>query len=234
MPYKRVPRRSKRSRRRPTRRRRGTAPKKTHVGRTYLAMSRPPLGKFYKCMLPYCEQNVILNPTFGGAVTSYVFSANGLYDPNISGGGHQPYGFDQIMNMYNHYVVIASKITVTFCNDDSTNRQYVGIRLKDTGTPEIYPTQIMEAGMTKYALLGPKGDPTSMLTLSVGCSPKKFFHKELSADSFKGNVGANPADQVFFHLWASAIDTTDTGVINCQIRIQYIALFTEPKTFEQS
>jgi len=41
--------------------------------------------------------------TTSGAVSTYVFAANGLYDPNITGTGHQPMGFDQLLQFYNHY-----------------------------------------------------------------------------------------------------------------------------------
>ena len=35
-------------------------------------------------------------------------------DPNHTGVGHQPLYFDQLMTIYNHYIVIGAKITVKF------------------------------------------------------------------------------------------------------------------------
>ena len=48
--------------------------------------------------LKYCQE-VSLNPTVG-AVASADFAANGLYDPYLSGVGHQPMGFDQLMTFF--------------------------------------------------------------------------------------------------------------------------------------
>ena len=49
-----------------------------------------------------------------GALFGYVYNLNGLYDPNHTGTGHQPLYFDQLMTIYNHYIVIGAKITVKF------------------------------------------------------------------------------------------------------------------------
>jgi hypothetical protein len=49
-----------------------------------------------------------------GALASYVFSGNGLYDPNITGTGHQPYGYDLYNVLYRRYVVHSSNIKATF------------------------------------------------------------------------------------------------------------------------
>ena len=50
-----------------------------------------------------------------------VFSGNGLYDPDVSGVGHQPLGFDQWMTLYNRYRVYASRIVVNVVNLQPTD-----------------------------------------------------------------------------------------------------------------
>lgn len=51
--------------------------------------------------------------TLTAGIGSYRFLANSLYDPNSSGAGHQPMYFDQFGAMYDHYVVLKSKIKGT-------------------------------------------------------------------------------------------------------------------------
>ena len=45
------------------------------------------------------------------------FVANGAFDPNLTGVGHQPRGFDQFMAGYETFTVTGSKISVNFVYD---------------------------------------------------------------------------------------------------------------------
>lgn len=56
--------------------------------------------------------------TMGGSAGVQIqkFRGNDLYDPDISGTGAQPYGFDQWMNLYERFRVLGSSIDVWFCS----------------------------------------------------------------------------------------------------------------------
>jgi hypothetical protein len=72
-----------------------------------------PLPSTQKVMLKYSD---FLSFTPNGAPTNYIYSCNNLYDPNVTGVGHQPRGFDQLMALYDHFVVISAVAEVTFYN----------------------------------------------------------------------------------------------------------------------
>ena len=59
-----------------------------------------------------------INPTVGGVPAQYNFRSNSCYDPNFSGIGHQPRGFDQIMSMYQYLAVREAQIEVWFTTSD--------------------------------------------------------------------------------------------------------------------
>ncbi len=46
--------------------------------------------------------------------SEYVFRLNSLYDPDLTGTGHQPYGFDQFAALYSRYKVDRVHIDVLF------------------------------------------------------------------------------------------------------------------------
>jgi len=46
--------------------------------------------------------------------TQQAFSLNSLYDPDYTGGGHQPYGFDQLTQIYQRYKVNGVHIKLRF------------------------------------------------------------------------------------------------------------------------
>lgn len=193
---------------------------------------RIPIGRSIKRTLRYHEQGIDLNPGVSGAVSTYVFSANGLYDPNITGVGHQPLGFDQLMAFYNHFTVIAARITVKFVNADDTYPQLAGIHVSGTSSTEADPAVIIENGMTNFQLLTPGSDGgknSTELTQQVSVSSFMGRKNIMSEDDLRGSAAANPAEQVYFHVWAAPYNQTDTGVVAAVATIDYITVFTEPK-----
>ena len=61
-----------------------------------------------------------LNPAASTNVVQHVFSANGLYDPDITGVGHQPRGFDQLMSLYAQYTVTKCQMRAFFDHIESS------------------------------------------------------------------------------------------------------------------
>lgn len=207
--------------------------KQLQTANNYYGLSkRPVLGTRYKCKLLYAERGFTLNPGAGGLPVWQVFSANGLYDPNITGIGHQPLGFDQIMEFYNHYTVIGSKCTITCLNNDTTYMQYVGIRKASSPTTITSVTDTVENGNVNFAVVAPAGTGSNAsTTLSMNMSPGAYLSKSsvLSEDDLRGNASNNPAEQCYFHVFAAPTAAVDSGSVSMIVTIEYIAVFTEPK-----
>lgn len=181
-----------------------------------------------KAVLTYAEPGIGLNPGAGLAAT-YVFAANGLYDPNITGVGHQPTGFDQLMALYNEYVVVGSTIKVSFTNYDNANPQVVGIALLDFPTTSNDIRNYIENGYCTWTTLSQRGGGKDTITLNHKADIRKFSNQDIIAeDNFKGVVSANPTDTHYFHVFAVAADnTTDSGIVICTIEINYDCIFRD-------
>jgi len=191
-----------------------------------------PLSKMGK--LPYYDQN---NFSTGVVLAgSYVFTANGLYDPNITGVGHQPMGFDQLMLFYEHYTVTNSKITVNFYNNDATYPVMVGISVNPDATPETVFSKINENGLLKKHWLTPSGgtNPKCSITLAANISKINGKRDVKSEDDFRGDVASNPAEQTYFHLFAYNQTTVNVVNVVFEVMIEYTAIFTEPRKMIQS
>lgn len=164
-----------------------------------------------------------------GAAASHVFSANGLYDPNITGTGHQPRGLDQLFAMYDHAVCLGSKITVFFDNRASA-RMVGGIYVKDNATTTTDPINLMEMGKVKSTVLNGVGAPQQKLSVSV--NPNKFLgrSKPLADSELKTGIGNNPSEQCYFHCFAYSPNASDDpGAVYCTVVIDYIVALIEPK-----
>lgn len=206
----------------------------------YQPILRVPFGKSKRVAHRYCELERTLNPGAGGLNTTYVYSANGLYDPNISGAGHQPLGFDQMASMYDQYTVIGAKIHVVFQSKDTNNFQVCGISVNDDGALNTDLQNLIENGTMKYVMVPPKGaggdgyGRTYSLTYNV--NPNKFlgYPKPMSEDGLRGNNASNPDKGCFFHIHCGSTDGTDTSGIDFMVVIDYQVVWTEPKDLAQS
>jgi len=172
-----------------------------------------------------------------GGIIGHVYSANGLYDPDITGTGHQPMGFDQIMPMYQHYTVIGARIKVVSYNYDGTYPQIAGIKVSGSATVEADYAKSFENGLCVWKTLNKNGTGGEIKTLTSHVSIGKFMgrHNILSEDDFRGTDSANPDEQVYFHVFTAphAYGANAENVIH-KITIDYIAVFTEPKDLATS
>jgi hypothetical protein len=66
---------------------------------------------------------VAATTTAGPGTFTYQFSLNSLFDPNTTGTGHQPRGFDQIKTLYNRYRVYGVSYRVTGVLDSIPTNQ---------------------------------------------------------------------------------------------------------------
>jgi len=169
-----------------------------------------------------------------GVVSAYVYSANGLYDPDISGLGHQPMGFDQMMLSYEHYTVLSSNITFTFKNTTASNPT-VAVTAAPSSTNLTNATQIVEFGGLQSTTLEIKGVSGAVQNLSLAVDVRKIEGGRAIIDNpnLQGDAASNPAEQVYFivYMWDNA---GFSGSLNFDVVIEFLATFKEPRQLTQS
>lgn len=173
-----------------------------------------------------------------GSNAGRVFSANGAYDPDISGLGHQPMGFDQMMAVYEQFVVLRSHIKVTFISASDATR--VAIYLSPD-TTLLGPAPLMENGLLKTEIVCGTTDSGThrMKTIELTCDIPKYFGKtrdEIIADpQMYGTVAANPGEQVYFNIAAwDPFSSSTEGSIFYDVTISYDIYYWEPKKLGSS
>jgi len=168
--------------------------------------------------------------TTSGVMTSYVLGANGLYDPNITGIGHQPVGFDQMMVFYDHYVVANCKCTVSFLNASTTNAPQVALSLNSTASPVSDPTILAESGFVVRDWLNLLGTNDSIKTMSLTCNISKFNGVPKTRDNPElwGTIASNPSEMSYFNL--SIYDVSGgTSTVRFQFMLEFDVWFIEPR-----
>lgn len=179
-----------------------------------------PMGRTRKTKLIYGDRYLIDD---GG---TQVFSANGLYDPDITGIGHQPRGYDQVISCYDHYVVTRAKIEVW--GGTIGIPSVLSIRMKDSITPESFDIKdVIEDSNGVYKITGLQQLGYVAMEVDVA----KFLGRRdpMSDPHLKGSDVSNPQEQCFFHVSVSTTDPVEGSVANVIVRVTYEATFIEPK-----
>lgn len=166
----------------------------------------------------------------GGVMTSYVFSANGMYDPNITSTGHQPMGYDQIMLYYEHYHVFRCRWKVVFRNLGGYGG-YAGVRIDADVGAIVSPSDAIENGRMVY---GPFDVGTALTwrefsgTVNIPAVQGMTRANFLASEALRGGISSNPSEQTYIHclMW-NPNGQNMAGRIN--VTLEYTSVFTEVK-----
>jgi len=190
------------------------------------------------------HEDLTLVGSGAGQPTSNVYSANGMFAPNITspGSGHQPRGYDEVMPLYQHYTVIQSKCTVTFMatRDPELGNTWeggmCGILLGRGAAPFVGNSDMLEdRNVTFSGLPSHFSAPAVRISRTFNCRKFLGFTHPLSEDTVRGEQPSNPFESAFFHVFiAPSRPGVQNGDVVCSVDIQYMAVLTEPKQPAQS
>lgn len=167
-----------------------------------------------------------------GVPASYVFSANGLFDPNITGTGHQPRGFDQFMSLYDVATVVGCKVQLWGAPSNDMLACTTSISAKDKTTVATDHHDHPETGYVQTHIhSGQKRSPP--LYMEYYINPTKWLGKgknPIANDVLSSTSSSNPLEQVFLHIVNQPIDITTTSAAPFlyQITLEYAVVFSEP------
>jgi len=170
-----------------------------------------------------------------GAIGSYLWSTNGLYDPNFTGSGHQPMDFDNLTAIYDHYCVIGSYATIKVIpSTSSTAPTNVAFYIGDNSSvpASVTPALAWEqndapASRSKAYQLIPQDD-SAPRTMSCKWSARKRFGKGVLANNnLSGTSSSNPTEQSYFTFLAQSFDQTASVTMYIEIQITYITVWYE-------
>jgi len=228
--YKPNNQRSKRNKQRTPTTSRGTA-------EGALKYRTPIMPVIYRHKLYYCENSFSVTGT-SGALGNYYFSANGIYDPNVTGTGHQPMGFDQVMLFYEQYTVVASKITVNAASLGALPCKSAVFLNPDVGSFTV-PSSLMENGLITPKIHGVNGSPNQIQS-HLSCSIPAYFGRNRNARALvddvtlSGTVSANPSEQVYYGIAVWDPFASTTVGIEVEVTIEYDTIFWEPRKLNPS
>ena len=172
------------------------------------------------------------------------FRANSLYAPSYDVAGHQPRGYDQLSRIYDHYVVIGSKIKVSFNQDVDTVQNcgmYCFVNISDTANPLPTLIDMCEARKSNCKYMPRDTVGSRPVHIVETYSPYKMFglaRKDslIANDRLNTQVSTNPLEDAIFAVGVicERTTTTDPAPIIARVDIEFMGIFTELRPIPES
>jgi len=192
--------------------------------------------------LTYEQDGFLTVGTSGLTGSIQKFNLNSLFDPDNTGSGHQPYGYDALQVAYNRYKVSGCLVDL-----------------------EFYDPQTIDSVMCVYALFNPanisntiagvspataseKHNAESCAVMGTGSQKKKikFFismaelfnlsklQYKSDIDNTTADVGANPGSLGTLQLASADPNGGSSGGIRYRMRLTYYCMLYQRKYMSQS
>lgn len=178
--------------------------------------------------LRYCD--VVTVSGSAGAIGSQIYAANGIYDPDITGVGHQPMWRDTYAAIYNNYVVLGSKITVTATAVQANIPTIFVLQGDDETTAGTIITR-MEMNNAVSVMLGTRESGDAVNTLTATFEPQEAYGVDAKSDGASQiAVGLNPTQLWNYNISLQSCDASTTVNWYLKVEIDYTVKFSELQT----
>lgn len=213
-------------------RKRARTRKAVKKSRTKLRSRNGVLGNSYGGTLKYYERVTPTAPAAANVVNEYIFNLNSIYDPNVSGGGHQPYGRDTLATLYERYRVYKVKYCITARPAGNTATVHYAV-VHDAALTynNADPSTFFEQPHCQYVVA--KMDAPVRLKGTVNL--QKFFgvaRSEYNDDRFQATFGTSPAELIRLSFGHSSSGGTPS--ITYDVYLKYYVKCMDPKMLAQS
>lgn len=210
--------------------------KRTYKPKRKLALSATntlsPVPSKFICKMKYV-QPFDIDPV----TQQHKFNLNSLFDPDRTGLGHQPYGFDQLSTLYEKYRVLSASWVINGINTGDAQRavRIAAIPHNDNFTfPDM--NLAMESPRCRYIIQGAQG--SDLKTLKGWSSMNSIVGRtraEYTADDKYGSsFTANPSELVLLTIMGSDLDNSGSVSISCTITLEFTAEFYDVRQQNQS
>jgi len=189
-----------------------------------VGQSSTPLPLTFRTTLRYYEQVSLASAT----PYIYVFRANSGYDPNQTGTGAQPAGWDNLLTFYDAHFSPGSRIVITVINSSTTPVQFgVAPTISASGLASFDQLKIYNRGAVFGFVDGTTRGSSSVKSIAKSVSVLSFYGQPYDRD-FQARGQATPSRQLFWTIAFQSSDQTTALNINFQVEILYDYIFSDP------
>jgi len=199
--------------------------------RTLVNRALTPIPQRYITKMKYSE--VVLTNALG----EFQMNLNSLFDPNRSGVGHQPYGFDQLAILYNRYRVISAGWRIQMPVQNAGNPIVVGcLPSNDASLTWLDTGVMMENPRAKYITQNPG---SACQTLRGKISIPKLVGRTkaqyMADDHYQAVINTSPIENAFLYIQSfNALGGTPNPTIPLTVVLEFTVEYFDAKHIVQS
>nr|QKN88897.1 MAG: capsid protein [Cressdnaviricota sp.] len=184
--------------------------------RSRLSTIRIPRGRPFgdRVIIPLRYSETILTTTTTSVPSFYGFNLNSVFDPNQTGTGHQPYGFDQYAALYNRYRVFKVSWNVTYT--PAAGSYQACITPQNHNAVTSTPDAAIEQPGSRTRLVGPLGSQavtirgTSYLPKLCGQTPTQYRTNDQTASTIIGSPAEIISIRQMLYSFATSVSASAT------------------------
>ena len=213
-------------------------PYKTSMSRSIAGGYGAFISPRIRTVLKYNESKSITSTA--GIVNDYQFRLNSIFDPDYTGGGHQPLGRDQLAGLYNRYRVDKVAVSVTFHKNSESACIGHAICANNSSTGFTNPWN----AITEQSNVSWKVDSASTAGSVSKVTLKRVFHlnkvtgvslgKYRDDDRYQADIASNPAEEIMLHICNCDILEASSSNTIMQVNLRYYVEFFDPHVVAQS
>lgn len=188
-----------------------------------------PVAPRLHTMLRYTER--ITNS--GIATRDYLYNLNSLFDPNRTGGGHQPKGYDQISALYTRYRVFKVHYRVTFTSTIGMPAMCV---VAPTNSASGYSgaDDAAETTFSQVCLVNVYQIKTISGAIDLPTLNGKSHVAYASDDTTQALINASPSEVQVLHVLQESVDASTNLAGYVLVELAFEAEFSDPVQLAQS
>lgn len=188
------------------------------------------------CKMYYAE-NLTFNVPILGLGQENTYALNGIFDPDITGGGHQPYGRDTMATIYNQYKVAGCMCEIVW-TDPTADNVVVGFQVQGSATAGVIGSALMERPYSKYKALNNTGSQQVSLKFYVPNYKALGVTKlqwKANTSTYSALSGANPAVTSLLRLTTFNQNVgAPAAAVSCIIKLTYFCEWFDRFSLAQS
>lgn len=218
-----------------TTRKAGKRPYRRRRAGRYYSMKATPLSLTAPAMYTKLRYRQKIALTASTTFQYNVFRLNSVYDPDYTGVGGQPMGFDQLAGLYNKFTVYGCKARITCTQAGSIPTTCVMAPQKVVTYGSATPDELQERrlSVSKHCTTERPVTLTRYYPMSglFGIPKKDIIGDE---GDFAGSSSASPAKNFYLLVGQQPVDSTSGTIVYFDIELTYYLKAFENKALARS